>query len=261
MITIDNVTKIYEGNNRVVHAIDDLSLMVRENEIIAIVGPSGCGKSTLINLVAGFTSVTSGRVLVAGHNVRGPNRRCGVVFQEDAVFPWMRVRKNVEYGLRFTDTKRSEIDRIVIEYLDLVGLGEEGDTWPRDLSGGMRKRTELARAYAANPDILLLDEAFGSLDVLTREDMQVLLQAVWARHPKTILLVTHDVEEALYLGSRVVVMNSNPGRIATVYKVPFEYPRKRSLKLTPAFVSLREEVTNALKDQSALNSQTDRELI
>lgn len=253
-ISIRNLSKYYESRSGRIEAVESISMNVSGNETVCVVGPSGCGKSTIINIVAGFIMPSSGKVLIDGKPVNETSGRCGVVFQRDAVFPWLEVRDNVAYGLRSDGAPSEVIEETVTKFLDLVGLDGYENAWPRELSGGMRKRVELARAYAADPEILLLDEPFGSLDVLTREEMQLLLMKVLQEQPKTVLLVTHDVEEALFLGQRVVVMSSSPGSIREVFDVPFEFPRDRSLKLTSQFVDLRQEVIDAMKQSPTLSA-------
>jgi ABC-type nitrate/sulfonate/bicarbonate transport system ATPase subunit len=222
---------------------------VPNGHIVSLVGPSGCGKTTVINVIAGFMKPTSGRVLVDSREVSGPVSHCGVVFQADSVFPWMTVEQNVAYGLKMNGHAATDITNAVEKYVELVGLTEFIHRWPRELSGGMRKRVDLARAYAFNPRILLMDEPFGSLDVLTKEEMQSLLLEIWQTERKTVLFVTHDVEEALFLGHHVAVMTSRPGSIKQTFEVPFPMPRMPSLKFEPEFLDLRRRVVEALKSK------------
>lgn len=219
----------------------DLSLEIRQNEFVSIVGPSGCGKSTLLFILAGFMSPTAGEALHLGEVIQGPSRTRGVVFQSDAVFPWLRVRQNVEFGLRAAKVGRLERDRVVSRYLELVELTAYADRWPKELSGGMRKRVDVARAYAGGADVLLLDEPFGMLDVRTKEQMQLALAELWRQEHRTIVFVTHDIEEAIFLADRVVVMGANPGRFIEVAAIPFERPRVADLKLDAEFVGLRRQ--------------------
>ena len=187
-----------------VAALDETNLQIATNEIVCIVGPSGCGKSTLLNLVAGFLAPSAGEVLVDGAPVPGPER--AVVFQQDSIFPWLTVAQNLAYGPRARGLPASEVSPIVERLLALVGLAEYRDLFPLQLSGGMKKRVDLARAYANKPAIMLMDEPFGALDVLTKEKMQIELLRLWQKEALTILFVTHDIEEALFIGDRVVVM-------------------------------------------------------
>jgi len=245
-INLIEVNKLYRSGGTDVLAIEDLSFGIQDKELVSLVGPSGCGKTTLVNLIAGFILPTKGKILIDQTPVAGPSASCGVVFQADSVFPWMTVTKNVGYGLRFNGTPKSQMEQVVKKYLDLVGLTRFADAWPRNLSGGMKKRVDLARAYSFDPQLLLMDEPFGSLDVLTKEEMQILLLRVWSEQKKTILFVTHDVEEAIFLGQRVIVMTPRPGTIKQVFSVPFPLPRDSRLKLSSEFVNLRRQVVEAL---------------
>jgi NitT/TauT family transport system ATP-binding protein len=255
-VQVENVSHVYASDSGDVLAVQHLNLTLFENEIVCLVGPSGCGKSTLISLVAGFLVPTSGHILINGRPIKGLHSKCGTVFQTDSIFPWMTVEQNVAYGLRFNGTSKSRVRGLVEKYLELTGLPDSARSWPRELSGGMRKRVELARAYAFNPDLLLLDEPFGSLDVMTREEMQVLLLKIWEAERKTIALVTHDVEEAIFLGQRVVVMTPRPGSISQVYEVNFQSSRDPSIKLAPWFVALRHQIVDTLKTPLSSSKST-----
>lgn len=247
-LRFEHVTKRYEldGGGSTI-ALLDIDLHVNREEIFCLVGPSGCGKSTLLNLAAGFVPVTTGQVIVEGEPVTHAHSRCGFSFQADAVFPWMTVAANVGYGLRWNGTAPDRRGDIVGTYLNRVGLAGFAERWPRELSGGMRKRVDLARAFAFDPPILLLDEPFGSLDALTKEEMQELLLEIWRTDRKTVLFVTHDVEEAVFLGERVGVMSPRPGRIHEVFAVPFGLDERTvAMKVSPEFVAIRRAVLAAL---------------
>jgi NitT/TauT family transport system ATP-binding protein len=246
-IHIENLSKTFREGETEVRALANVFLDVPHNKIVSLVGPSGCGKTTVLNLVAGFMRPTSGRVVVDSREVDGTLSQCGVVFQADSVFPWMTVEQNVSYGLKLNGHSTSDIAKTLNKYVEMVGLTDFANRWPRELSGGMRKRVDLARAYAFNPRILLMDEPFGSLDVLTKEDMQLLLLQIWQRERKTILFITHDVEEALFLGHHVAVMTARPGSISKTFDVPFPMPREASLKFEPAFLDVRRRIVEALK--------------
>jgi NitT/TauT family transport system ATP-binding protein len=208
---------------RAVHVLENVSLEVREGEFVCIVGPSGCGKSTLLNIIAGFLPPTRGSVIVEGENVTGPDSRRIFVFQENGVFPWLTVEENVGFGLlRKPEPERR---RIVAHYIELVGLTGFERSYPRELSGGMRQRAEIARALAANPDIIYMDEPFGALDFITRLKMRADLMRIWQSERKTILFVTHDIEEAVQLADRVLVMSQRPATIHTVVPVDLTRPR------------------------------------
>lgn len=230
-------------------ALNGVDLDVADGEFVTLVGPSGCGKSTMLNVAAGLLEPTSGSVSVDGRVVAGPSPRTGMIFQQYALFPWLTVRKNVEFGLRISGTSADRRREIVDHYLDLVGLSNFADSLPKTLSGGMKQRCAIARAYAVDPEILLMDEPFGALDALTRVHLQDQLMQTWMRERRTVLFVTHDVDEAVYLASRVVVMAARPGRIHEVIDVQLPYPRTEQLRLSPEFAELRARVWEAVYHQ------------
>src|SRR5438128_4739778 len=225
VISIQNVSMRFPGKRtgEEIAVLEKVNADVARGEFVCIVGPSGCGKSTLLNIVAGFLEATSGEILVEGLPVRRPDPRRIFVFQENGVFPWLNVRENVGFGLRKqTHGKR---DRIIARYIDMVGLGGFENAYPHELSGGMRQRVEIARALAANPDIIYMDEPFGALDFLTRLKMRADLVRIWQSEKKTILFVTHDIEEAVQLADRVLVMTPRPATIQEVVNVDLPRPR------------------------------------
>ena len=232
-------------------ALGRTSLDIARNSFVSFVGPSGCGKSTLLRIVAGLVTPTEGSVLVEGERVHGPDAKRGMVFQQDAVFPWLTVRRNVAYGPRMRGVPRRERQRAADEWISLVGLDAFAHAYPRELSGGMRKRVDLARSYAADPDVLLMDEPFGALDALTREQMQLELLRLWEERRKTVLFVTHDLEEALLLSDAVVVMTARPSRIHAVEINNFPRPRRPELRSDPAFVEARQRLDALLMSGSA----------
>lgn len=234
-ITIDGLRFSYETGGKRGPVLESFDLEVAESEFVSIVGPSGCGKSTLLSIIAGLLRADAGTVLVDGAERLQPGPDRAMVFQEDAVFPWRTVAGNVEYGLQMKRLGRPERRRIVDEYLALVGLTDARDLLPRQLSGGMRKRVDVARAMALRPEILLLDEPFAALDVMTKEQLQVDFLAIWSATRMTALFVTHDLEEALFLSDRVVVMSRDPGRVIRDVRVPFGRPRNLELRTSPAF--------------------------
>ena len=229
------------GPMTVVEAVD---LDIRQGEFVSIIGPAGCGKTTLMNIVGGFVKPTRGQVLLDGAPVAAPGPDRGVIFQEYGVFPWLTVRGNIAFGLRLAANKRHAAQRteIVARYLALMGLSDFADHFPKHLSGGMRQRLALARAYAVQPAFLLMDEPFGALDAQTRGAMQDLLLQVLAAEGKTVLLITHSVDEAIYLSSRIVVVTARPARVRTVIDVPFAYPRSESVHEDPRFAALRAQI-------------------
>ncbi len=250
LIDLVDVSKQFRSRQTDVLALARTTLHIEQYQIVSIVGPSGCGKTTLLNLVAGFLSPSSGQVTVAGTPVAGPDRSRSVVFQSDAVFPWLTVRRNVEYGLRLRGVDRATRRERVDRFLDLVGLGDFAEAYPKELSGGMRKRVDIARAYASGPDVLLLDEPFGALDIFTREAMWLSLHAVNEAEPKTIIFVTHDIEEALYVSDRVIVMTPRPARVHSDVVVPFSRDRNLDLRGEASFQDLRMRISHSLREVS-----------
>jgi len=226
-VALDGVGKTYPGDGGSVRALDDVSFSVADGEFVCLVGPSGCGKTTLFRIVAGLTEATDGRVLLDGTEVTGPTTDMGVVFQEYHLFPWLTVAENVGFGLERSDRSPDEREARVDEMLELVGLTEFRDAYPKSLSGGMKQRVAIARSLAVDPDLLLMDEPFGAVDAQTREMLQRELLDVWDSTGKTVLFVTHDVAEAVTLADRIVVMAADPGRVREIVDVDVERPRER----------------------------------
>jgi NitT/TauT family transport system ATP-binding protein len=224
--------------------VDDISYDINDGDFIAVIGPSGCGKTTMMSMLAGFQRPTSGQVLFDGHPVTGPGPERGVIFQEYGVFPWLTVKDNIAFGLKLkaNHVPVAERDQICEHYLALMGLSDFANSYPKHLSGGMRQRLAIARAYAVKPQFLLMDEPFGALDAQTRANMQNLLLKVLATEGKTVMLITHSVEEAIYLASRIVVVTARPARIKQIIDVPFAYPRDESLQERPEFGELRSHI-------------------
>jgi NitT/TauT family transport system ATP-binding protein len=237
--------------------LDGVSLDIRQGEFVSIIGPSGCGKTTLMNILGGFVQPTSGRVLLDGQPVKGPGPDRGVIFQEYGVFPWLTVRQNIAFGLKLASNKvpKSEHSAIIDRYMGLMGLKDFADHFPKHLSGGMRQRLAIARAYAVRPEFLLMDEPFGALDAQTRSAMQDLLLQVLQTEGKTVLLITHSVEEAIYLSSRIVVVTARPARIRTVIDVPFGYPRAEDVHEDPRFVALRAQIRELVMQEYAAQAR------
>ena len=229
-----------------VSVIDDLSLSVYDHEFLAIVGASGCGKTTLLNIIAGLLPAGNGRAFLDDREIKGPGLDRTMVFQDDAVFPWFTVLGNIEYGLRIAKISREERARRVAHSLNLVGLTGCEARYPRQLSGGMRKRVDVARAIITRPEVLLMDEPFAALDVMTKENLQEQFLAIWNETRMTVVFVTHDLEEALFMADRVVVMASRPGRIARIVDVPFARPRLKDLKTFPEFQTMRRDLGHVL---------------
>ncbi|GAB3473701.1 ABC transporter ATP-binding protein [Nocardiopsis coralliicola] len=250
-IEFRRASKAFPLKDSFVSALDGVSLSIADREFVTVVGPSGCGKSTLLNLAAGLDEPTSGDVLVDGRPVAGPGPERGVIFQQYALFPWLTVRRNVEFGLRIAGVGAEERRRRAERTIDLVGLTEFADALPKTLSGGMKQRCAIARAYAADPQVLLMDEPFGALDALTRVHLQDQLLDTWTREQRTVLFITHDVDEAVYLARRVVVMAARPGRIHRVIDVDLPYPRTEEVRLSPEFGAIRNRVWHSVYHQES----------
>ena len=228
-------------------ALQATDLDVAENDFVTILGPSGCGKSTLLRIVAGLDHPTAGAVRLDGRRIEAPGADRGMVFQSYTLFPWLTVQENVCFGLRERGLPRAQQVDIAQGFLAQVGLQGFANHYPKQLSGGMQQRTALARALANDPRMLLMDEPCGALDHQTRELMQELLLGIWERQRKTVLFVTHDIDEAVFMGSRVVVMSARPGRIKLDRVVPLAHPRHYSVKTTPVFTALKAELTEAVR--------------
>lgn len=241
------VERRFESSNGSTLALQATDLDVAENDFVTILGPSGCGKSTLLRIVAGLDHPTAGEVRLDGRPVRGPGADRGMVFQSYTLFPWLSVLDNVCFGLRERGLPRAQQVEIAQGFIAKVGLNGFERHYPKQLSGGMQQRTALARALANGPRMLLMDEPFGALDHQTRELMQELLLGIWEAEAKTVLFVTHDIDEAVFIGSRVVLMSARPGRIKLERAVPLPHPRHYSVKTAPEFSSLKAELTEAVR--------------
>ena len=231
-------------------ALEDITLDVRPGEFLALVGPSGCGKSTLLDLLGGLTATTSGRILLDGRPIEGPARDRGIVFQQYALFPWRTAVQNVEFGLDIAGLKAKQRREIARHYLDLVGLTAFADRYPHELSGGMKQRVAIARSLAYDPEVLLMDEPFAALDAQTRETLQGELLRIWRATRKTIIFITHGIDEAVVLGQRVAVMTSRPGRIKHVVEIPEALRNEaEDVRSLPEFGPVRHEVWSLLRDE------------
>jgi NitT/TauT family transport system ATP-binding protein len=254
-IVLRDVRKTFALGNDEFVALDRISLDIADNEFVTAVGPSGCGKSTLMNILAGLEEPSAGEALVDGRPVDGPGPERGVIFQQYALFPWLTVRQNVEFGLRTAGVGKAERRERAEYFIRMVGLEQFADALPKMLSGGMKQRCAIARAYAVNPSILLMDEPFGALDALTRVKLQEQLLATWSREKRTVVFITHDVDEAVFLANRVVVMAARPGRVFDVIDVDLPYPRTEDVRLSPAFGELRNRVWHSVYHQETEESQ------
>jgi NitT/TauT family transport system ATP-binding protein len=249
-ILVEGVSHFYRpARGRTVKALDEVSLQVANREFVALLGPSGCGKSTLLYLIGGFLPVETGGISVDGNAVTGPGPDRGIVFQHFALFPWKTVRGNVLYGLERQGMAKAEREERAMQFIELVGLTGFEDSYPSQLSGGMKQRTAIARTLAFDPKILLMDEPFGALDAQTRELMQIELLRIWQRTPKTVIFVTHDVGEAVFLADRVAVMSARPGQIKTIIDTKFDKSDPHVHK-SKTFVDKVDEIWTLVKDEA-----------
>jgi len=246
MIRVRGLAKVFTKDKRQVRALEGFDLEVSEGEFVCLVGPSGCGKTTVLRIIAGLESRTSGAVLVRGKDVSTSRPRIGMVFQEFALFPWRSARKNVEFGLEVKHVPEGVRTMASAKYLELVGLAGFADSHPKELSGGMKQRVAIARALANEPEVLLMDEPFGSLDAQTRNLMQKELLRIWSATRKTILFVTHSVDEAVFLADRIVVMTARPGRVREVIGITLPRPRDRT---SSEFIAIRGRVLAELDEE------------
>ena len=255
----DQVSRRFGDGPQAVQALEPISLDIPANAFVCLVGPSGCGKSTLLNLLAGFDMPTTGQVLMDGVPVRGPDARRGVVFQQGALFTWMSVLDNVAFGPQATGKTRADAERIAMGFLEMVGLAGFARRYPYELSGGMQQRVGIARALANDPEILLMDEPFAALDAQTRELLQEEIKRIWLQSRKTVLWITHSIEEALFLATDIVVMSARPGRIKARFTPEFAQSTDPQLVTSPAFVRMKAEIVALLRDE-ARTAQRQEEL-
>ena len=250
MLTVRGLSKIFEGASGPVTALKDVDLYGKKSEFVMIVGPSGCGKTTLINIIGGLEHATGGQVVLEGQEVSSPGADRGMVFQGYSLFPWLTVRKNVEFGLKMKGLRAAERAEKARKYIDLVGLSGFEDALPRQLSGGMKQRVAIARTLANEPEMLLMDEPFGALDAQTRVVMQELLADISRRTKTTILFITHDIDEAVLLGDRIYVMSRRPGTIRDVLTVDIPGERSHNSLVLPEFLSIKKTIMDMLWQES-----------
>lgn len=243
MLELKNISKIYAHKNERVEVIRNFNLSVKDREFVALVGPSGCGKTTLLKIIAGLIFASGGSIVLDEEKILRAGKDRGLVPQSFTLFPWLTVEKNIAFGLSLKKPPEKKKARIVSHYLDITGLKEFADFYPRNLSGGMQQRVAIARTLANEPEILLMDEPFGSLDAQTRQKMQEFLEKIWEREQKTVIFVTHDVEEAIFLADRVIVLSSQPMRIEKELQIAFSRPRKHELKFSEKFTALKKEIS------------------
>lgn len=256
-IIVNNVQKVFKTRDKDVVALKDINLEIKQGEFVCLLGPSGCGKSTLLNAVAGFALPSTGAITVEGQTVTGPGPERGMVFQEYALFPWMTVAQNIAFGLQVQKKDRAEIDLTVNQLLDLLHLKDFRDRFPKDLSGGMRQRVAIARVLALDSPIMLMDEPFGALDALTRRNLQDEVLRIWQELGKTILFVTHSIEESIYLADRIVVMTYRPGTIKRDQYVDLPRPRDPS---SSAFNELKRELGRLVMEEQQRHAADEMKL-
>ena len=245
-LLVENATKIYETRTAAVRALEDVSVDVHDGELVCILGPSGCGKTTLLWAMSGLHALTHGRVLLDGTEVTGPRpREIGMIFQEANLLPWRNLRQNLEFPFEIKHRKPDE--QRIVALLAETGLAGFEKSYPRELSGGMQQRASIVRALAQDPAVLLMDEPFGALDAFTRDEMNLLLMRLWAESGQTIVFVTHNVSEAIFLADRVVVMTPRPGRVARVYDIDLARPRTIEMTFEPSFIALVQEIKIAVE--------------
>ena len=242
VLEVDHLGRQFATNGTTVTALRDISLKIHRREFVCVIGPSGCGKSTLIRILAGLDEPTSGRMLVDGKETSGPCPERGMVFQGYTLFPWLTVRRNVMFGLEMGGMDKTQAEREALQWIDLVGLDHFKDSYPSQLSGGMKQRVAIARALAPSPRVLLMDEPFGALDAQTRAQMQAHLLEIWRNVDVTILFITHDLDEAIFLADRIVVLKANPGEIQEVIEVSVPRPRSAAQFNSPEFIATRRRV-------------------
>ena len=250
LISIEQVGICFGGSDNLVEAVSDISMRVQPGEFISIIGPSGCGKSTLLNAVAGFIRPTVGSIGVDGVPVVGPGADRGMVFQQYSLFPWLSVRKNVEFGLKMKGMPRSQRETTARTLLGLAGLLAFENHYPDQLSGGMKQRVGIVRALATSPQVLLMDEPFGALDAQTRVIMQQILTNIWQRFRISVIFITHDIDEAIFLSDRIFVMTARPGRIKQEVVVPLPRPRTPAMEGHPAYMSLKSRLRELIREES-----------
>jgi NitT/TauT family transport system ATP-binding protein len=244
LASFDHVSLAFDTPDGPLKVVDDVTYNICNGDFVSVIGPSGCGKTTMMSMLAGFQKPTAGAVAFEDKPIVGPGPERGVIFQEYGVFPWLTVKDNIAFGLELRANRVSAKERSEIcgHYLDLMGLAEFANSYPKHLSGGMRQRLALARAYAVKPKFLLMDEPFGALDAQTRSNMQNLLLRVLAAEGKTVMLITHSVDEAIYLSSRIVVVTARPARIKQIIDIKFPYPRDEAIQELPEFGELRKTI-------------------
>ncbi len=249
-ITFEHVNKVYKSKAGELCALRDINLEILENEFISFVGPSGCGKSTLLRILAGLDKQSSGKIIVSDRVLNGPGADRGMVFQSYTLFPWMTVEENICFGLKLKKVPPKKAREIAEKYMELIDMTQFRNSLPKELSGGMKQRVAIARALANSPEVILMDEPFGALDPETKASMQILIRKIWQLERSTIVFITHDIEEAVFLSQRIYIMSARPGRIITDLPIYLKYNRDLSLKETEEFLALKKEVSRILYSSS-----------
>ncbi len=256
-VNVEGISMTFTRRGQSTQVLDSVNLQIKPGELVCLLGPSGCGKSTLLNIIAGFIKPTAGYVMVDQHHVKKPGADRGFVFQQYSLLPWKTTYQNVEFGLKIKGIPKAERQDMVGEYLNLVGLGKYRNAYPNQLSGGMQQRASIVRALVNSPSVLLMDEPFAALDAQTRHMMQELLLNIWSTLKTTVIFVTHDIEEAVFLGDRIFVMGVQPGRIKAELDIPLTRPRHVDDMLTPEFTQLNREVFELIREETLKGMETN----
>jgi NitT/TauT family transport system ATP-binding protein len=241
-----HIDKIYKSGKKEVKAIDDVTIDIQDNDFVCIVGPSGCGKSTILRMLAGLDSPSKGQIIMNDKRITGPGADRGMVFQTYTLFPWMSVEDNIKFGLMIKKIPKDEQQKVADKYLEIIGLKKFAKSYPKELSGGMKQRVAIARALANQPEVLLMDEPFGALDPHTKSMMQLLLREIWEKEHPTIVFITHDIDEAVFLANKIYVLSARPGRVQKEIHVYLPHKRILSLKDTGEFINIRKGINDLL---------------
>lgn len=260
VLKIDRVTKVFTQKRNKTVALDAIEFGVHRRELVCVVGPSGCGKSTLVRILAGLEDATDGRILMDGKPVRGPGSDRGMVFQKYTLFPWLDVCRNVMFGIEMGGIDRLEAQRQAMQWLQMIGLEQFATAYPHQLSGGMQQRVAIARALAASPRVLLMDESFSALDAQTRTKMQNYLMEIWRKVNITIVFITHDLDEAIYLADRILVLKPNPGRVEEVIEVPLSRPRRAEQMTSGEFLATKAHLEGLIRSFGAPDDRDDEDV-
>lgn len=254
IIKLNNVSKIYHSKKKEFIALKDINLEVLNNEFVCVVGPSGCGKSTLLRMIAGLEEISSGEITMGDNIIKAPSAERGMVFQNYTLFPWLTVEKNIAFGLKLRKLPKNEIEEKITRYLKIINLEKFRNSYPKELSGGMKQRVAIARALANSPKVLLMDEPFGALDPYTKASMQILARKIWEEEKTTIVFITHDIDEAIFLADRLYILSANPGKIRA--EVPIYLGRKRELEIKDSqkFILMRQILSGVMQGRLGIEA-------